>query len=184
MSTAVDILNRADPVLWILTAADGPRRGGLVATFVTPASIVADLPRVVIGLAKLHFTWELVEASHAFVLHQFGEDRLDWVERFGLRSGRNVDKLADLPHRNSAWGPILTEADAWLGCQVEATLDTGDRIISLAAVVDAASERDRPPLTLQRFLQLASAEVKREMKCQYEADAVNDGAMIAGWRAR
>src|SRR5438045_1414450 len=85
-----------DREVWLVTAAAGGRRGGLIATFVNQASIVPDLPRVVIGLARQHHTWELVEASGAFALHLLGEEHLDLVWRFGLPSGRIVDKLADL----------------------------------------------------------------------------------------
>ncbi len=34
-----------DPPLWLVTAADGGRRGGLIATTVTQASIVGEMPR-------------------------------------------------------------------------------------------------------------------------------------------
>src|SRR5690348_16410731 len=100
-----------DRELWLVTAAAGPRRGGLIATFVSTASIVPALPRVLVGLAKQHHTWELVEASDAFALHLLGEEHLDWVWRFGLRSGRALDKLEGLDVRPGAAGsPLLSDA--------------------------------------------------------------------------
>ncbi len=57
---AAALFARTDRELWLLTAAAGGRRGGLIATFVSQASIVPDLPRVVVGLAKQHHTWQLV----------------------------------------------------------------------------------------------------------------------------
>ena len=51
------------------TAGAGADRGGLIATFVSQASIVPDLPRVLVGLGKRHHTRGLVEASGAFGLH-------------------------------------------------------------------------------------------------------------------
>src|SRR6516225_9780017 len=62
-----------DRELWLVTSQAGDRRGGLIATFVNPASIVADLPRMLVGLARQHHTWEVVEASGAFALHLLGE---------------------------------------------------------------------------------------------------------------
>src|SRR3712207_6985322 len=56
----------------------GGRRGGLIATFVNQASITPRYPRVVVGLARQHHTWELVEAAGSFVLHLLGEEHLDW----------------------------------------------------------------------------------------------------------
>src|SRR5437764_167787 len=125
-----------DRELWLVTAQAGSRRGGLIATFVSPASIVADLPRMVVGLARTHHTWELVEASSAFALHLLGEQHLEWVWHFGLQSGRDVDKFEGLGFRTELTGsPLLDEAIGWLDCRVEARLDTGDRTVYLAEVL-------------------------------------------------
>src|SRR5262245_38191132 len=80
--------------LWLLTVSAGPRRGGLIATFVTQASLVPELPRILIGLANHHHSRALVDEVGAFALHLLGEEHLDWVWRFGLHTGHSVDKLA------------------------------------------------------------------------------------------
>src|SRR3954468_13889347 len=82
--------------LWLVPAQAGGRRGGLIATFVNQASIVPDLPRMLVGLARQHHTWELVEASGAFALHLLGEAHLELVWRFGLHSGHDLDKFEGL----------------------------------------------------------------------------------------
>ena len=80
------------------------------------------MPRVLIGLARQHYTWELVEASGAFALHLMGEEHLEWVWRFGLQSGRDQDKYAGLVFHTAASGsPLLRDALGWLDCRVEAT---------------------------------------------------------------
>ena len=77
-TTAVaEVFARLDPALWVVTASASGRRGGLLATFVSQASIVAEMPRVVVGLAKQHHTWELVEGSAAFALHLLGEEQTE-----------------------------------------------------------------------------------------------------------
>jgi flavin reductase (DIM6/NTAB) family NADH-FMN oxidoreductase RutF len=169
--------------LWLITARAGEHRGGLIATFVSQASIVPEMPRMVVGLARHHHTWELIEASGAFALHLIGEQHLDWVWRFGLQSGRQVDKLAGLAIRAAATGsPILTDALAWLDCRVEAPLDTGDRTLYLAEVVDSQRLRTDPPLTVQRMLQLAPLEKMRELKQQMDQDIAIDAEAIRRWR--
>ena len=95
-SGAASLFTRLDRELWLVTAQSGARRGGLIATFVSQASIVPQLPRVVVGIAKQHYTWELVEASGAFALHLLGDQHLDWIWRFGLQSGREIDKFDGL----------------------------------------------------------------------------------------
>jgi len=182
--TAASLFARTDRELWLLTAAAGDRRGGLIATFVSQASIVPDLPRVLVGLAKQHYTWELIEASGAFALHLLGEEHLDWVWRFGLRSGRDDDKLEGLPVIVGTTGsPILADALGWLECRVESRQDAGDRTVYLAEVMRGESARDGPPLTAQRLIQLAPPERLRELKEQMARDIAIDGAAIRAWRA-
>jgi len=172
-----------DRELWLVTAAAGGRRGGLIATFVNEASIVAELPRMLVGLAKQHYTHELVEASGAFALHLLGEDQLEWVWRFGLQSGRSADKFADLDVETAATGsPLLKNAVGWLDCRVEERLDGGDRTVYLAEVVQTQVTHFSQPLTLQRLLQLAPPDRLRELKRQRHADADLDAAAVRAWR--
>jgi flavin reductase (DIM6/NTAB) family NADH-FMN oxidoreductase RutF len=184
-TTAAAVFAQLDPELWLATAAAGGRRGGLVATFVCQASIVTDLPRVLLGLAKQHQTWELVEAANAFALHLLGEEHLEWVWRFGLQSGRACDKFEGLTVQTAATGsPLLTDALAWLDCRIEARLDSGDRTVYLAEAVQAALNRPTPPLTLKRLRQLASPAQLLELKEKVARDSVVDAEAIHAWRQR
>ncbi len=179
------VFDRLDRELWVVTACAESRRSGLVATFVSQASIVPALPRVVVGLARQHLTWELVQAAGVFTLHLLGEEHLDWVWRFGLQSGRTVDKFQGLIMAAGGNGcPRLRGALAWLECRVEAALDTGDRTLFLAQVMDGQVEKDVSPLTLKRLLQLAPAEKLRTLKEDLLRDADADAAAIQAWRVQ
>ena len=172
-----------DREIWVVTSADGDRKGGLIATFVSPASIAASLPRVLAGISRRHQTWELIEASGSFAVHLLGEDRLDWVPRFGLQSGRTVDKLAGLEHHPGRSGsPILAGASGWLDCRVEARLETGDRTMYLAEVVDALAPEDTQVLTVQRMLRLVSEDVRARLAEDLQRDSLVDAAAIRFWR--
>src|SRR5262249_2650798 len=155
---------QVDREVWLVTAQAGGRRGGLMATFVSQASIVPDLPRVLVGLSRQHYTWELVEASNAFALHLLGEEQIDLGWGFGAQSGRTQDKLAGLNVQQSAAGnAIVTDALGWLDCRVEAKLDSGDRTIYLAEVLDGALKDLRTPLTVRRLAQLAPKDQLQQM---------------------
>ena len=173
MPDITDILRLPDRELWLVTAEHAERRGGLIATFVSNASIVPDLPRMLVGIAKQHHTWSLIEASRTFTLHLLDESHLDWVWRFGLPSGHDADKFADAPS---------LDAVAWLTCRVETSLDTGDRTLYLAEVLEGKLEKPTSPLTLKRLLQLAPPERLGELRAAMARDAVVDAAAIRAWR--
>lgn len=177
------LLAHLDPEVWVVTAAAGARRGGLVATSVAPASIVPEMPRTNVAVARQHHTAELIETAGAFALHLLGEEQLDWVWRFGLQSGRDRDKLAGLRWRGGITGsPILAGVVGWFECRVEARLDTGDRYLYLGEVLDGALEATRPALRWQRAVALAAPDQLAELKARRERQAASDADLIRAWR--
>jgi flavin reductase (DIM6/NTAB) family NADH-FMN oxidoreductase RutF len=182
-SSASAVFERTDRELWLVTAQHGPRRAGLVATFVSNASLVPELPRVLVGIARQHHTWGIIEASGAFALHLMGEDHLDWVWRFGLQSGREVDKWEGLSTGSSTTGsPLLTEALAWLDCRVETRMNTGDRTVYLGEIVDARLLGEQRPLTFTRLLELAPPQKLHVLQELVARDRAIDAAAINDWR--
>lgn len=174
-----------DREIWLVTAQADTRRGGLIATFVNQASIVPELPRMLVGLSRRHHTWELIEQSNAFALHLLGEQHIDWVWRFGLESGRAQDKLHDLRTRPSHTGsPVLESAIGWLDCRVESRMDSGDRTVYLAEVVQSDVTAFSRPLTFQRMLQLAPPARLAELKRQLHRDSEIDAQAIRKWRSQ
>jgi flavin reductase (DIM6/NTAB) family NADH-FMN oxidoreductase RutF len=178
------VFDLADPVLWLVTAHAPPRRGGLIATFVCSGSLVPTAPRVVLGLARHHHTWALIEASHAFALHLVDERHIDWVWRFGLSSGRDgEDKLDGLPLRSGPGElPVLAELPGWMTARVEDRWDTGDRTVYLGAVTAGERTGNGPVLTLSRMLALASPSQRQQLKALRDRDAAVDAAGIERWR--
>jgi len=170
---------------WIITASHGNDAGGLVATFVSNASLVPALPRLTIGIARHHHTWELIQRSRAFAAHLVDEQQCELIWKFGLASGREVDKLAGLRWRRGQTGsPLLEDALAWADCSVEAELDIGDRTIYVAAVVDANVNRPGVALTDKRVLELATDEQRRRMEEDRRRDQGIDAEALLAWRAR
>jgi len=177
------VIGLLDPPVWLVTAADGDKRGGFVATTAAAASIVSEMPRLLITVNERHNTYPLIEASGAMALHLIDETQLDLVWRFGLQSGRDVDKFAGLTSRTGATGsPLLPEAVAWLDGRVESKLDSGDRTIYLLAVVDGRLERTAPILTNGRLFAVAPPDKKTIMDEQYAHDARLDAIAIQRWR--
>lgn len=172
-----------DREIWLVTARAGERRGGLIATFVSQASLVADMPRVLVSLAKQHHTWGLIEASGCFALHLLCEENLELVWRFGLASGRDLDKFAGLEPTAAATGsPVLAGTVGWLDCRVETKLDFGDRTAFVAEVVEGTVTHFAPPLTAKRLVELAPASRLAEMQRLRHQDSYRDAEAIRAWR--
>ena len=185
LENAFSILNYADRVLWLITAQHQERRGGLIATFVQTASIVPQLPRVVVGIAKHHHTWTLIEQSNRFAMHLLRERNIELVWRFGMQSGFAADKFSGLTTQTSPSGcPLIEDTLVAMECVVEKKMTGGDRSIYLAAVTYSQGEVSEAPLTDKRMLQRATPEQRQLLDLQQRHDAAIDAEAIQKWRAR
>jgi chromosome segregation and condensation protein ScpB len=61
-------------------------------------------------------------------------------------------------------------------------MDTGDRTIYLAEVIEAVLLREKRPLGLQRLLKTAPQDKLALLRSQMAADAAHDAGEIASWR--
>jgi flavin reductase (DIM6/NTAB) family NADH-FMN oxidoreductase RutF len=178
-----DVLNIIDRTAWVITSSHAHAVGGLVATFVNNASLVPAMPRLAVGIARHHHTWELITSSRAFAAHLVDEANAQLLWCFGIGSGRERNKLAEVRwHRGASGSPILDDALAWLDCAVEAALDIGDRTIFVAAVVGGNVNRHGIPVTANRLMEIAGPERRRDMDAERRRDQELDTAAILKWR--
>jgi flavin reductase (DIM6/NTAB) family NADH-FMN oxidoreductase RutF len=177
------IFRSLDRELWIVTAGNSEQRGGMISTTVCQASIVDDLPRIIMGVGNHHFTHELIAATGCFVLNTIAENQLDRLWSFGLETGHDIDKLAGFRLQQGTTGtPILADAPAWLECKVEASFDTGDRTLFLAEVLDGHQTSDEKPLTIQQAVKRANASQLQALMSHKSADGLIEAAAIRKWR--
>ena len=91
------------------------------------ASIVPSMPRVIVQIYKRNYSHEMVYRSGAFALNYLRIDQLQYIKDFGLVSGRDVDKLGNVPHTlKSSGSPILEDCWGYLDCRVVNAMDGGD----------------------------------------------------------
>lgn len=126
------------------------------------ASIVPERPRVVTHVYKTNHSHEMIVGSGAFALNFPRADQLDWIDRFGMRSGRDGDKLEGLAYTKGQTGsPLLSDCWGWLDCRVVNAMDGGDMTCFLAEVVDGLTVSEGEPLWWRDARLLMSEEWMR-----------------------
>jgi flavin reductase (DIM6/NTAB) family NADH-FMN oxidoreductase RutF len=179
------VMEMFDSSVWIITAADGNAKSGLVATFVNNASLVPALPRLAVGIAQHHYTWELIRRSRALAAHLIDERGVALAWRFGMASGRDVDKFDALVWTaGSSGSPILADALGWLDCRLEAELDIGDRTIFVSEVINGGVNRSGTALTASQLISLADSQQRDRMALDRQRDERIDAVAMLAWRAR
>ena len=195
-------LRLVDRELWVVTAADADRRGGLLATWVAAASIDRERPVLLASLGPNHFTTELVQASNAFAAHLLRPDQTELAWNFAHDSGRQRDKLACLTVESQQTGsPIVADCLAWFDCGVFARYDAGDRLFFWADIVagtlrvpssvetESASDGRRSlPATYtlrerEFFAKLTDVQ-RQQLKADRDRDAANGRPLHDVWRLK
>jgi flavin reductase (DIM6/NTAB) family NADH-FMN oxidoreductase RutF len=170
--------------VWIVTSAYQQQRNGLVATFVASASLLPAMPRVVLAIAPHHHTWELLERRRAFNLHLLGKDQLSLVWRFGLSSGRDVDKFSGLHVDVGENGcPLLSNSLAWLECNVEMSVNAGDRTLYVAEVAKWNVRPGQSPLTSRDVFERAGPEHRARLLHELAKDRALDREARIAWKS-
>jgi flavin reductase (DIM6/NTAB) family NADH-FMN oxidoreductase RutF len=150
LKAAAFTLNGLRPYPVAVTTVAGGRANGLIALSSGSGSILAEAPRVMIGLTKFNLTHDLVKESGVFVKHLLatGSDELlaathQNLMQLGGSSGRDGDKLAGLRTKEGVTGsPILLDALAYVEGRVVTSMDADENTVFLADVVGAEKLSD------------------------------------------
>ena len=180
-----DITRLVDRPIWLVTAAGGGRRGGLMATWVMPASLDPSKLVLLVTFGPNHFTTDLVQESGAFAVHLLRGDQASLAWNFARDSGRQRDKLAGLEFRTGITGaPILADCLAWAECRVGARYRTGDRVLTWGDVAESGNLANSATAALseKQFISSLTDEQRQILATQQRADAALLQPLHESWR--
>jgi flavin reductase (DIM6/NTAB) family NADH-FMN oxidoreductase RutF len=119
---------------------------GLTISWLSQVSF--EPPMLMVAVDKLHYSVDLLRSTKNFCVNLLGDDQAALAARFARQATTGEDKLADVAQRPAESGAaILTDAVAYLDCEVASMVEAGDHIIVIGRIEDAAVLHDRAPLT-------------------------------------
>jgi flavin reductase (DIM6/NTAB) family NADH-FMN oxidoreductase RutF len=128
--------NLTSPVVAVTSERNG-KENGMILDSAIRASIVPTVPRVSVYIHKFNFSHDLIFETGRFVLHLLHTKQFDLIHQLGFVSGRDRDKLAEIPHRRGVLGaPVLDDCYAHFECKVVNVMDTGSSTLFLGDVVE------------------------------------------------
>lgn len=129
------LLRHLTSPLVAITSELGGKRNGMISDAAIRASIVPTVPRLSVYIHKFNYSHDLIFDTGRFVLHLLHTKQFDLIHRLGFFSGRDRDKLADIPHRPGTLGaPVLDDCHAHFECRVVNAMDTGSSTCFLGDV--------------------------------------------------
>ncbi|MBR9979190.1 MAG: flavin reductase [Bacteroidetes bacterium] len=173
------IFSLTDHEIYLVTAQNEGQDGGQIATWVMPATLVPDHPRMTILLSPMNFTQGLIAGSGRFVVHLLSEEQHELLPLFGLYSMRDRDKFADISFERGEHGiPLLPGSCGWAVCHVVASLDLGDRILYVADIESQEVATNRRPLRKREAFALQPPELRRLLEEKHRVDGLRDRTLI------
>ena len=138
--------------LYVVSSRAGEKLNGLIANAVMQ---VSDEPsRIAASISRQSLTHEYITESGLFVVTALEQATpLQFIGTFGFRSGRDIDKFANVEHAEGTTGcPIvLDHALAALEARVLDDVDIGKHTIFIAEIVDARILQEGTPLTYEHY---------------------------------
>lgn len=126
----------------VSTFHDG-QTNAMTARFVSQVS--TRPPRVAITIAKTRLTNHNIVQSGQFAVSILREGQELLGGHFGLRSGRDVNKFAEVKTFTKETGaPILSDCCAWFECKVETIHDMGNCSLIVAKVIGGGTLEGEP----------------------------------------
>ena len=139
-----DLMQQVDPPLVVVTTAAEGVRAGCVVGFHGQSSM--EPQHFCVWLSKANHTYRVALRAERFAVHLLTRDDLALAERFGGRSGEDVDKFAGLEVAEQLGVPVLDLPHRMLLERI-AVLDAGgDHVCVTARVLDATTAGAFTPL--------------------------------------
>jgi flavin reductase (DIM6/NTAB) family NADH-FMN oxidoreductase RutF len=140
----------------VVTVGRGGAENGLTVSWASPVSF--DPPQFMFAVDRHHYSVDFLKSTRNFAINLLrkGQERL--AGHFARQSMMGEEKLGAVATRESETGAaILTDALAYFDCEVTAVHETGDHLLVIGRVVDAAVLNPGEALTTAAGIRYAKA---------------------------
>lgn len=146
--TARSALDKLSYGLYVITSFKGNAINGQCAN--TVLQLTSQPLRIAVCINKNNLTHEYMLDSGVFAISILGKNHFDKVRAFGYRSGRTIDKFADINYLKGQNGcPVLTDCLAYLEARIipDKSVDVGTHTLFVADVTAGRLAINDDPLT-------------------------------------
>lgn len=138
--------------IYLVTVKSEQKRSGcIINTFMQVAS---NPKKVIISVNKDNYTTSLIKEKKSFHVSILSKNtEMDFIKKFGFRSGRDVDKFLGLELIDDANSNPYTKqfSVADFTCEVKLIEDVGTHLLMIADVIDASKNGNDEVLTYDYY---------------------------------
>lgn len=161
--------------LFLCTVMANDRPNGCVVTQVMQLSY-SDTPLMGVALGKENLTCSMVCETKRFGLSYLEMRQTKIAERFGLHSGREVNKFAEIAWQEREGIPLVTDVPGWALFRVCHQIDVETHLLFIAAL-ESASSPTLPVLDRDMLLRISPDVANRLDPWDWLPDALHRGTL-------
>ncbi len=177
--------------MYVVSSAVDGRLNGQIAN--TVFQITAEPATLAVSINKQNLTHEYIKESMRFTVSVLSKDApMEFIGRFGFKSGRDIDKFEAINFDLSEGGIpyIIDYSLAWFLVKVDNMVDCGTHTLFIGRVVDTQSLSDGEPMTYAYYHQVkkglspktAPTYIKKDKdKTNQEADMKKYRCSVCGY---
>lgn len=149
----LDILNKISYGLYVVSSMkDKEKFNGQIANAVVQTT--AEPPTIAVCINKQNLTHEFIEKSKVFSVSILSKETpMQFIGRFGFKSGREFDKFNGIKYKIGKTGaPIVVEnALGYVEAEVLSSVDVGTHTIFIGKVVETETINKGEPMTYEYY---------------------------------
>jgi flavin reductase (DIM6/NTAB) family NADH-FMN oxidoreductase RutF len=169
--------------LFVVSTKSDKKLYGYVSNTVFQVS--AEPARFAITCSKNNYTSGMILQSGVFAFSVLQkETRPDIIGTFGYRTGKDIDKFANVNFMTGKTGsPILMDDSvAWFECEVEQTIDAGSHFLFIGKVIDAeVIDTMAEPLTYTYYREVKKGKAPKNAPTYIDPEKLKQQAQEVVW---
>jgi flavin reductase (DIM6/NTAB) family NADH-FMN oxidoreductase RutF/rubredoxin len=134
--------------LYIISSRKGEKFNGQITN--TVFQITAEPPTIAVSINKQNLTHEYIEESNVFTVSILSKETpLNFIGLFGFKSGRDVDKFANINYKigKTATPIVIENSIGYVEAEVINRLDVATHTLFIGRIVDAEILKEGEPMT-------------------------------------
>jgi len=134
--------------VYIVSSIKDNKYNGQIAN--TVFQVTSEPPTIAVCINKQNLTHQYIETSKIFTVSILSTDAtMQFIGRFGFKSGRDIDKFKDTKHKiGKTTAPVVLDYTiGYLEAELNGSMDAGTHTLFFGKIVDAETISNQEPMT-------------------------------------
>jgi flavin reductase (DIM6/NTAB) family NADH-FMN oxidoreductase RutF/rubredoxin len=148
--------------VYIVSTQNNGKLNGQIAN--TVCQVASDPPIVSVSINKENLTHGMMTESRVFSISVLSEEApMQFIGRFGFKSGRDIDKFEGVGYRvGKTKCPIVVDyVTSYMDCEMAGSIDVGTHTVFLGRVIEAEVVGQGHPMTYEYYHQIKGGKSPR-----------------------